>query len=340
MEKRNSFKHNKNIFSFDDRYHQVFNDTNNLNNNLNNTNNNNNNNLNNTSINNNNTNIANITNVNHSYHHNVHSLNDGNLTPSTPFNQSQLHVPFSLQKRTSILSKRHFKHVSNSPNINNSNSINNNNSNNINDNIFDLQVKTNERKFRILILNNFRSVSKRVKFTLLEIFKYKKVILGDKIIDIPYEFICICDTLELPSPLLNEFIGFVPTLCANTTITIQDIQNYSTNIQHIIQQQLNRLNEQTNLIDCVDMTVKIQQYIREIIIQCRNHQYIKKYPTSEALPFTVMACKAYALIYNKTFVTPTHVQSIISNLLFHRIECISDDKWNVIQQVVSNVLPP
>ena len=34
-----------------------------------------------------------------------------------------------------------------------------------------------------------------------------------------------------------------------------------------------------SLLDCVDITVKVQQYIRDIIVVCRHHPLVKEYPT-------------------------------------------------------------
>lgn len=47
----------------------------------------------------------------------------------------------------------------------------------------------------------------------------------------------------------------------------------------------------TSLIDCVDVTVKIQQYIRDIIAVCRHHPLVKQYPTSEVTNMIIMAAK-------------------------------------------------
>jgi len=93
---------------------------------------------------------------------------------------------------------------------------------------------------------------------------------------------------------LTEFIGFVPSLTNSANITEQDKQNFSTNVLHIISQQLqydSKVDKKSLLIDCVDVTVKIQQYIRDIMILCRNHPLVKQYPTPETTKLIVIASK-------------------------------------------------
>lgn len=131
--------------------------------------------------------------------------------PSMPSSSPFTSPPSPLQRHGSVLiSKRNYKHHSKHQS-NQMTSLFTNNFDLISspNTMLDLGVKIekmemeNSKNIRILILNNFRSVSKRVKYALLEIFKFKKVILGDKTFDIPFEFICICDTLELPSALVS-----------------------------------------------------------------------------------------------------------------------------------------
>ncbi|KAG2392591.1 hypothetical protein C9374_011316 [Naegleria lovaniensis] len=356
--KRQSLKgtHNKNIFSFDDRYFMThlaeqINVANNVGT------------MGNTSHPNNGTtnsnqqsnsttssSLTNSSTVNHQSFHHQH-------VPSMPSSSPFTSPPSPLQRHGSVLiSKRNYKHHSKHQSNQNTSLFSNNFDLMFSPNtMLDLGVKIekmemeNSKNVRILILNNFRSVSKRVKYALLEIFKFKKVILGDKTFDIPFEFICICDTLELPNALLCEFIGFVPSLSISSTFTLQDVQNYSSNIQHIMSQHSKNMDRKStsygslvapSLIDCVDVTVKIQQYVRDIIAVCRHHPLVKQYPTPEVTSMIIMAAKAYALMWNKTFVTPTHVQAIISNVLYPRVECNSEDKWSILQDVVSCVLPP
>ena len=171
--KRNSLKgtHNKNIFSFDDRYYMTHLADQVISNN------------------------SNVSELKISTHHHQHA-------PSMPPSTNSPSPSSPLQRHTSnILSKRqiytkHKHHSSIVPPFD----INNLESQLLGNIKID---KMEEKNVRILILNNFRSVSKRVKLALLEIIKYRKVVLGDKTFDVPFEFVCICDTLELPTPLVS-----------------------------------------------------------------------------------------------------------------------------------------
>jgi len=184
-QQRNSLKgtHNKNIFSFDDRYY-----------------------------------------MSHLADH-VNSHVNGTTTHGLP--TITHHATSSpLQRHGSILSKsrHHYKHLSKHASTLSANSpppqqqqqqgYTPNESITTPSSIVDLNIAVGKDNFtnssrnskqiiKIFVLHHFKSVSERVKFALLEIFKFKKVLLGDKFFDIPFDFICICDTLELPMPLVG-----------------------------------------------------------------------------------------------------------------------------------------
>ncbi|KAL9651792.1 hypothetical protein ABK040_014437 [Willaertia magna] len=208
-----------------------------------------------------------------------------------------------------------------------------------NEMVLTTNLENNEmNQFKIFILNNFKNLNKKIQFLLLEILKFKKIYFNNKLFELNFKFIIVIDTLELPYKILNEFIGFVPSLLNGIEDSNEEkeYENLILNIKHVFNNQISK----NNLLNCIDVSIKIKQYIRDIVISCRNHPYIVRYPTSETIDCVISAAKAYALIWNKSFVTPTHVQAIVPNILYHRMECNESDRWSVIADILSYLPPP
>ncbi|EGG24381.1 hypothetical protein DFA_06531 [Cavenderia fasciculata] len=95
--------------------------------------------------------------------------------------------------------------------------------------------------------------------------------------------------------------------------------------------------------DCIYITNDMEQYIRTIIVNLRNHPLVTYGPSPRATPTLTLASKACSLLSGQSFVTPTHVISVATLVLNHRIFLSNpfplDDKQQYRHQQHSNNHP-
>ncbi|KYR03008.1 hypothetical protein DLAC_00495 [Tieghemostelium lacteum] len=63
----------------------------------------------------------------------------------------------------------------------------------------------------------------------------------------------------------------------------------------------------------------IDQYIRSIVVNLRNHPLVTHGPSPRATPTLTLASKSLAILSGKKYVTPSHISTISKQVLNHRI---------------------
>eukprot|EP01132_Coremiostelium_polycephalum_P008016 gene8016-9861_t len=104
-----------------------------------------------------------------------------------------------------------------------------------------------------------------------------------------------------------------------------------------------RLNKLRHFLSKIHIEHDIDQYIRTIIVNLRNHPLITFGPSPRATPNFTLASKSMALLSGQRYVTPTHILTVATQVLNHRIFLfnpftINDDQQQQLQLQQQQIL--
>ncbi|KAF2074411.1 hypothetical protein CYY_004267 [Polysphondylium violaceum] len=223
-------------------------------------------------------------------------------------------------------------------NYNNNNSNNNQTSSN-NQNTSSNQNQsfgsTNKKDYRmvdILIVENIDIAPLPTRYTLLQMMTYRKVAFKGSTYNTPKNFNIIATIkynnstnknidVEPLSPLILD--NFLLNYKLDHPLYIPkfhlffDPLIYTRESRYILSP--TRIQKLREIIQKTYISHDIDQYIRTIIVNLRNHPLITFGPSPRATPNLLLASKSRAILKGQPFVTPTHILNIAPQSLNHRI---------------------
>lgn len=86
-----------------------------------------------------------------------------------------------------------------------------------------------------------------------------------------------------------------------------------------------------------NVSLKITQFIRDIVITFRYQNIITNYPTTKSFDLIKLASQSIALLNKRDYVTPSDINHIVPYVLAHRI--VKDPKYveNIIKELVNPI---
>lgn len=133
----------------------------------------------------------------------------------------------------------------------------------------------------IVLLQNLDRCSVRLQAVITEVLVHRHVLLNNKFYALKEPLICIA-TISQPADQCNIIHALVQRFIFHTIIfPTSPVVRYPQNIPNV-KYSLSDIELLKNAMDTVYMENSVQQYLRDIVIACRQHPSIKKRPLPEA----------------------------------------------------------
>jgi len=210
-----------------------------------------------------------------------------------------------------------------------------NNNNNNQTSSFGNSSINNKKDYRmidILIVENIDIAPLPTRYTLLQMMTYRKVAFKGATYNTPKNFNIIATIkynnstnknidIEPLSPLILD--NFLLNYKLEKPLYIPkfhlffDPLIYTRESRYILSP--SRIQKLREIIQKTYISHDIDQYIRTIIVNLRNHPLITFGPSPRATPNFILASKSWAILKGQPFVTPTHILNIAPQALNHRI---------------------
>ncbi|EFA77489.1 hypothetical protein PPL_12091 [Heterostelium album PN500] len=195
------------------------------------------------------------------------------------------------------------------------------------------RTEANYKMVDILLVDDIDIAPMPTRYTLLQMMTYRKVAFKGITYNTPSSLSIIATasslsnpniispTIEPLSPLMLDcfFINIrlyeqlrLPQIKLETDPLI------STPESHYIVTP-SRLHNLRQLLPKIYITHDIEQYMRTIIVNLRNHPLVTFGPSPRATPTLTSASKIVGMLSGQKFVTPTHILMIAAQVLNHRI---------------------
>lgn len=235
-----------------------------------------------------------------------------------------------------------------------------------------LDLKNNSFKIKhgpiftnLLLADEINRAGAKVQSALLEAMAEKQVTIGDESFKLPYPFMVLATanpveqegTYELPEASLDRFM-------LKIKVSYNTIDEEFIIVQRVAKEGFETINKVLNFdqfanikqqIKDIHIDDELSKYILQIVFATRNPELyeldeIKKYIDFGASPWASIdlykACKAYAFLEGKDYVTPYDVSKVAFLVLRHRIilnyQAIADEITadDIIKKIIEKLPKP